>query len=179
MPQPPEIRPFADAVLAYAQAGWPCITLPSGHLALVDADDFARLARYDWRIQQPGHYVRATVNSARTHLHRLIVGATAGQVVDHINHNPLDNRRTNLRICNDAQDLANKRRPRTNTGGYKGVVWRPSRHKWEASVQPRGKARFLGRFDDPWDAAQAYNSAALELYGEFAQLNEEQSGGVE
>lgn len=175
MTDPVTPRTFADHVVDYAQAGWPCIPLPGGIQALVDPEDYPTVAAYDWRVTRE-LYVRATVGGQRVFLHRWLMGAKPGQVVDHRNHNPLDNRRLNLRVCTTAQNLANKKRPRTNTSGYKGVVWRPSRGKWEASIQPRGRARFLGRFDDPWEAAQAYNAAALEIYGDFAQLNQRIEG---
>jgi len=164
-------RTFADSVAAYALAGWPCITLPTGQQVLVDPGDLAAVSRHTWGVTQE-NYVRATIDGERVFLHRWLTGAGAGQVVDHVNGDPLDNRRSNLRVCTTAQNLANKKRPSTNTSGYKGVVWRPSRGKWEAAIQPRSGYRFLGRFDDPWEAAQAYNAAAIELYGEFARLNE-------
>ncbi len=167
----PAARPYADHVVDYAQAGWPCIVLPSGHLTVVDPDIYAAAFGFDWR-DNAELYVRATVNGQRTFLHRFVMGAGPGEVVDHRNHNPLDNRRINLRVCTTAQNQANKQRPRTNTSGYKGVVWRASRRKWEAAIQPRGASQFLGRFDDPWEAAQAYNAAAVEIYGEYAHLNE-------
>lgn len=170
MKYPQVERPYATHVTDYALAGWPVLVLPSKHKVLLDPADYAVAAAYDWRAS-PDLYVRANVDGDRVFLHRWLTGAGPGQVVDHINHFTLDNRRANLRVCTGAENLCNKKLPANNTSGYKGVVWRPNRKKWEASIQPRGRALFLGRFNDPWDAAQAYNAAALELFGAFAHLN--------
>jgi hypothetical protein len=87
-------------------------------------------------------------------------------VVDHINGDGLDNRRENLREATQAQNLQNLRLRSDNTSQYKGVS-RVNSHTWEATVNER----VIGYFDTALDASFAYDKAALDLYGEFAYLN--------
>lgn len=91
-------------------------------------------------------------------------------LIDHINGNPADNRISNLRECNNAQNLANGA-PRAGTSRFKGVVWRPSNRKWISNITVRGKYIHLGTFNSETDAANAYDAAAKLYFGEFARLN--------
>jgi hypothetical protein len=154
------------------------IRLPDGHIALIDEQDWELVAPYPWRAHSnrrlpAGLYVCALVPQLRfgyTHirLHRLITRAVAGVVVDHVNRDGLDNRRQNLRLSTNAHS----RLGCDNTSGYKGVSWHKGTRKWQARASVGGVNRHLGLFKDPWDAAQAYNEAALATWGEFAYLNE-------
>src|SRR5678815_2653841 len=91
--------------------------------------------------------------------------------VDHKNGNGLDNRRENLRVCTQAENLANMRKHR-GVSRYKGVTWDSSRRRWLAQIKNHGPNVNLGRYDSEVDAAHAYNEAALRLKGEYALLNE-------
>lgn len=88
---------------------------------------------------------------------------------DHINRNKLDNRRCNLRPASISQNAANANRT-TNACGFKGVS--KNYDKWVARISINGKVKHLGRFDTPEKAALKYNEVALEMFVEFAQLNE-------
>lgn len=90
---------------------------------------------------------------------------------DHINGVRNDNRRCNLRPATMSQNRINYSGMRTNTSGYKGVNRCKAEKKWRARIMTNGKRLSLGSFDDPKDAAKAYNKAALKLHGEFARLN--------
>lgn len=97
-------------------------------------------------------------------------------MVDHINHDTLDNRRQNLRVVTRRQNQANMRKcSKATSSKYKGVSWDKSRNKWMAALGPKveGKTRriHLGRFDREEDAALAYNKGASALFGVFAKLN--------
>lgn len=158
------------------------IELPSGHVTVIDAADTTLVERYRWfaSVGPWGVYVvRNRLVSdppgAPRKLHRLLTGATPGLVVDHRNHDGLDNRRSNLRVCTTAQNGANARRSAANRSGFKGVSWHKARGKWRAYIEVNRQVRHLGLFDDAWAAAQAYNAAALEAWGEFAVLNERTS----
>ena len=107
----------------------------------------------------------------RVLLHRAILGLHDGdkRISDHINHDPLDNRRENLRIVNHAQNSANSSLPINNTSGYKGVIWNGK--NWTAQITVSGKSIYLGTFDDKLDAAAAYDIAALKYFGEYAYCN--------
>ena len=104
------------------------IALPHGYFALVYEWDFEWLSQLTWRLEGKGsphpyavHVVRLNGKRVRTPMHRMIVGAKPGQIVDHINHNTLDNRRTNLRACTYQQNNMNARKRQGTSSKYKGV----------------------------------------------------------
>lgn len=108
-------------------------------------------------------------------IHRIITNAPSGFVVDHINGNTLDNQCTNLRICTQTQNNANRKINRTSTTGLKGVSFDKygnRKNKWRASIHHDGKRLHLGRFFTKELAAISYNTAAKKLKGEYAKLNE-------
>lgn len=92
--------------------------------------------------------------------------------IDHKDCNGLNNTRAHLRFASNSQNQANRRKRETDTSKYKGVYWYPNKQKWHSAVSVNGKKRSLGYFTEEFDAAQAYNFAALEAHGEFARLNE-------
>lgn len=105
-------------------------------------------------------------------LHRLLTQAPPGMVVDHINGDRLDNRLCNLRVCTQAQNLANGRSHRDSASKYRGVSWRPKESSWRAQISVGGqRSRFLGQWATEEDAALAYDQAAREQYGKYARLN--------
>lgn len=140
---------------------------------LVDDRDSHLLSEYKWKFIKNGDYVRvATVIKGKTtYLSRMIMKAPKDMFVDHINNNPLDNRRDNLRICTNAQNTYNVRKGKNNTSGYKGVVWAKWANKWRAYLKYNYKTIPLGYFSTKEEAALAYNEKAKELHGEFANLN--------
>lgn len=175
------------------------ISLTQGRYTLVDAADLERISAYRWHLKvqraNPGKFYAQTtirLTSGRAgkktsiQLHRFILDAQPGQVVDHINGDPLDNRRANLRICTVRENSTNVVRSKNRKrGGFKGVSWNPNAGKWEAGiaageVRANGKRRrlYLGLFVDPGDAARAYDAAALKYFGEFAALNFPHIGGA-
>lgn len=91
--------------------------------------------------------------------------------VDHEDCNGLNNQRYNLRPANQTQNLAHARVRVGMTSPYKGVSYCKRTKKWVAQICAHGVHKFLGRFNKEYDAAQAYNFAAEELFGEFARLN--------
>jgi hypothetical protein len=105
-------------------------------------------------------------------MHRLILGLTSDDPleVDHINGDRLDNRRSNLRVANQSQNLANQRKTR-GASRYKGVDWHERHQLWRARIQKDGKRRLLGWFASEDEAGVAYNEAAVRLFGEYARLN--------
>ena len=80
-------------------------------------------------------------------MHRVIINAPKDMQVDHINGNRLDNRRCNLRLATDGQNMGNSKIPRHNTSGFKGVSWDKRREQWEAYISKKDKKIHLGRFD--------------------------------
>ncbi len=104
-------------------------------------------------------------------MHRFILDAPDGAVVDHINGNALDNRRANLRLCTPTENAYNKRKRPGTVSQYKGVSWDSRNQRWMSQLTFKNRHLFLGRFDDEQEAARAYDVAARKHFGEFANLN--------
>jgi hypothetical protein len=155
------------------------ITLRSSSLvAIVDDDDATLVNEFKWYANKRSNGFRAIANCRRpdgkrtmVQMHRLITGAKAGELVDHADGNPLNNQRSNLRVCNQQQNQANRGAQRNNTSGFKGVWWHSSAKKWAASIWVSGKHKLLGLFNDPHSAAFAYDQAAMMHFGDFARTN--------
>lgn len=102
-------------------------------------------------------------------MHRIILGAKRGQYVDHIDHNRLNNTRSNLRLCTQSENQANRRLHKNSSTGYKGVTRHGSyRH---ARLWVNGTCVHLGYHEDAYTASMVYDHAARRFYGEFAQVN--------
>lgn len=128
----------------------------------VDKDDAPEILQYRWSLHSTGRAVRGVYESGsqRTYhvrMHRQLMGLTRydGLEVDHINRDPLDNRRKNLRVCTHAQNRQNNGPRKDNTSGYLGVTWDPTRKKWKGQVQVNYTNHFVGRFTRKKDAAKA------------------------
>jgi len=147
--------------------------LGKGKFTMVDDEDAARLEEMGVSLcTNKRGYVFMTFNRKTCYLHRFITNAPKGLVVDHINHNKMDNRKCNLRICTQSQNLANQRAKKGGASKYKGVVWHKLSNKWAAQIFCNGSNLYLGTFEKETDAALAYNAKAKELFGEFAYLNQ-------
>jgi hypothetical protein len=149
--------------------------------AAVDTDDFELLDEMRWHLN--GGYVATTITiypspnrlQVYPYLHRIIMNAPDGMEVDHINHDKLDNRKSNLRLATGSQNNQN-RLPKPGKI-FKGFSWRSDAKSWAARIwdvkKPPGKRLVhLGYFKTEIEAAAAYNAAARELFGEFAYLNQ-------
>lgn len=152
------------------------ISLTQGQFALVDTADFDWLMQWKWYAAKTGslYAQRATYNPRRVvKMHRLIVGLEHGdpRQVDHINHQTLDNRRSNLRICAQFQNARNRPLSRGNSSGYMGVSWNIGVRKYIANIRVNGLLIHLGCFADPIEAAMVRDEASLKHFGEFASLN--------
>ena len=102
---------------------------------------------------------------------RLIMNFPRDLMVDHRNHNTLDNQRCNLRVCTNIQNQQNKKRKINIGSKYKGIHFYKQCKKWQAKIKYNKRQLFLGYFDKEINAAKAYDKKAKELFGEFAFTN--------
>ena len=153
--------------------GTALIPLANGQFAIIDAQDVEKVQSKKWLVATRGDvvcYVWSQGNRQVVKLHRLILDAPTGMSVDHKNHNRLDNRRCNIRVCTQSQNGANMRAwSKPKASSYKGVTFHAG--KWEAFVKKNRVRTYLGRFTSEIEAALAYNAAAIQLHGEFAHIN--------
>lgn len=156
------------------------IPLTLGYFTKVDDEDYEKFAKKRWFAyvnQNYKHIVRAIRSEYRDGkrttivLAREIMGNPKGMMVDHKNGDTLDNRKSNLRICNRAENGSNRGKQINNKSGYKGVYWYKYTKKWKAQIKVKGKVMALGYYFNKVDAAKAYNQASLEFHGEFANIN--------
>ena len=156
------------------------ILLTQGQFACVDFDAPAEVigrkwyAHWDRRSQT--FYAQASLRGddgryRTVMLHRVLLGVTDRAThVDHRNHNGLDNRRTNLRLCTHGQNQANQV-SRRGVSRFKGVHFAKANQKWCAQITIRQRQFYLGYHETEELAARAYDAAAIEHFGEFACLN--------
>lgn len=141
-----------------------------GFVVLIDKIDEEKFNQSTWGITRKGYVRSYSRKLNRIMLHRHLLGVTdQNLLIDHKNRNKLDNRRGNLRLCNNSENLRN--RPGVNGRKLKGVIWDKSRKKFRAAITVNYKCFFLGRFNSEKDAAMAYNKAAIIHFGKFAYLN--------
>lgn len=149
------------------------------NLDIQDSD----LSERRWYVDEHGYAVRRPRDPQNTskryyeRLHRIILERKLGRPLlpseecEHIDTNPLNNHRDNLRVCNRQQNQRNRRAQSNSKSGYKGVSWCKQTSKWVARINVGNKALNLGRFINVTDAVKAYNTAATEYFGEFAYIN--------
>jgi len=189
--------PFVWFVLLYRRLryGYPFrrIPLTQGKYAIVDPEDYLRLSKYKWYASRNKHTFYAVRNrwsknyssKLKVKMHREIFEKlnpdqqprftsderrATNFVIDHINHNGLDNRKANLRLATFAQNARNSRR-RRNRSGYKGVCFTKDKGKYRAVIWHDNNRIHLGYFDSPISAAEAYDNAARKYHKDFAVLN--------
>lgn len=156
----------------YYNTNW--IPLTKGKFALINQEKFEKLINYNWFCNSSGYAERSERTSNGTKhilMHRQILDFPKDLEIDHINGDPLDNRIENLRVVEHQQNLFNSPKPKNNTSGFKGVEYLKNRQKYRARIGINKKKLHLGYFDDPIEAAKAYDKAALKLYGKYARLN--------
>jgi hypothetical protein len=101
----------------------------------------------------------------------VLLEAQPGQQVDHIDGDPLNNRRANLRLVTGSQNQQNRRRAANNSSGRKGVTWHQRDGRWQVRIQLAGQRIHLGYYQHLEWASSVYDAAAMCLFGEYACLN--------
>jgi hypothetical protein len=151
------------------------IHLTREKVALVDDEDFEWLNQWKWCFD--GRYAARRLENygKKIRMHTVILQPTDGMLSDHKNRNELDNQRNNLRVCTKAQNQHNRGKQSNNRSGYKGVDYVASKQKrnkrWYAHIGYNGRNICVGYFLTPKEAAKAYDTKAIELYGKFADTN--------
>lgn len=148
------------------------IKLTQGFYAKVSDMDFERVSRHKWCAARKRDQVVIAVRKNNITMHGYILNVKAGIFINHINQDTLDNTRGNLRIVTQSQVGMGRRVKHNSSSKYKGVSFSNCRDLWYATITKDGQHFFLGRFEKEIDAALAYNNAAIELFGEFARLND-------
>lgn len=121
------------------------------------------------------YYQAIKIDQVRYFEHKLIwlyLKSYMPERLDHKDRNGLNNSIENLREATASQNAANSIKRKNNTSGWKGVSWDKDRKKWRAIIGINGGQKHLGLFQDPKEAAKAYNQAALNHFGRFARTNE-------
>jgi len=156
------------------------ISLSKGKVAIVDDEDYERISQWHWHAHH--NTILGTWSAIRKEkdgsgkyhqvfMHNIIMNVPAGFEVDHINHDRLDNRKSNLRICTHKENMFNRRSQNGSRSQYKGVAWHKHNKMWQANITVDRKQIPLGYFKNEIDAAIAYDKAALKYQGAFAFLN--------
>lgn len=138
--------------------------------AKIDSEDMKKCKDYVWYLKDDGYVVgNESGNKTRTSLHRFIMDSyvCADQIVDHINHDKLDNRKINLRICTSSQNSMNRVKSNRNTSGFVGISWNKRKGLWVSKIEVNKNSIFLGYFKDMDDAVQARKEAEDKYFGEF------------
>lgn len=140
------------------------IPLTQGKFALVDDGDFEELTRWKWWFDATNGYACRTVwKKSKVYMHRQVLDTPKGKYTDHINHNKLDNRKHNLRICSQSINMHNSRKLTGKYSTYKGVSWNKNRKRWFAQITCNYKHINLGYFNDEKTAHSAYVEAKTSL----------------
>lgn len=153
------------------------VPLTKGYEAIIDEEDYALVmgAANSWQAcmqaGSPYAQARALKTQKALMMHRIIMNAPNLLVVDHINHNTIDNRKENLRVVTRQQNQCNVM-PRAGTlSRFKGVCLNKRVNRWIAYINAHGKRTYLGYFEREEDAAKAYDAASHSLHGEYGYRN--------
>lgn len=137
------------------------------HVSLIDLEDVEYVEKYSWCIRSR-KYVGRLENKRNFLLHRALIDCPDDKIVDHINKNPLDNRKKNLRICDYQKNFFNSKRKSSNVSGFTGVGFDRKSNKWRAKITKNGKNINLGFYSDKEDAIKARLEGEKKYFKEFA-----------
>lgn len=156
--------------------GFEIFKLNKGYFTKIDSEDLPRVSEHKWRVTTVDKYNKPRAVSSLNGrkillLSRFIMNAPDGKVVDHVNGDTLDDRKSNLRVCSQRENLFNRKLNKNNHSGYKGVFWSGKHNKWLSQLQTNHKVYYLGLYSDKVKAAEAYDRKAIEFFGEYAKTN--------
>jgi len=147
------------------------IKLTQNKFAEVDEEDLPKLFKHKWIYSTKNKkfqgYAQSNRSTGSIYMHRLITNCPSDKIVDHKDGNTLNNKKENLRICTQKENMRNSKTKSDNKSGYKGVHLHKLTGKWRSQITVNGKTISLGLFDDPKEAAEARKNAAKVYHGEF------------
>lgn len=149
------------------------IPLTQGKVALIDDADFELISARKWCVRwgRNTFYAGSRIKGTLVKMQNYLLHPPKGMIVDHRNHNGLDNRRLNLRICTQTENMRNSLSHKDGSSKYKGVSFCKFTGKWRVQIHIDGKNKNAGRYLSEIEAAHAYDSIAEKVHGEFACLN--------
>ena len=145
--------------------------------AKVEARDFHEVSQHIWWVKDNDGTFKAVRFlpggncGLPVYMHRQIMEAKKGEIIDHSDRDGLNNLRSNLRAATKSQNNMNRSGQRGTSSKYKGVSWFRATKDWRAMIHIEGKCHFLGHFESEIEAAKAYDEAARKYHGDFAYLN--------
>jgi hypothetical protein len=148
----------------------------NGKKFYIDYDDFINhVMGYSFGMNNNGYVVYSSTKDGLNSklLHRVIMNCPDDMVIDHIDHNKLNNMKSNLRICTKHQNEMNRGKQKNNKSGVIGVCWHKRIEKWEARIALNNKLIHLGLFDDLEEASRARKEAEIKYFGEYRNKDNE------
>lgn len=138
-----------------------------------DHDDINAVKKYHWVLVKGYAFANNFVKGENKmiKMHRFLLNPNNNNFIDHINSDTLDNRKSNLRICDISQNNMNREKSKKTNNLYKGVHKQPHGRTWSATIFVKNKRIYLGNYPTAELAAASYNEAAKKYHGEFARLN--------
>lgn len=154
------------------------IQLTKGQVALIDDEDFDDISQYRWFAVAPRQkdythswYAATKTGGRNISMHQLLMNPPIGSCADHIDHNGLNNRRSNLRITTTRENSWNTNKHKNCTSKFKGVAWNREKSKWQVRICINGKEKHLGWFHNEIEGANLYDFVAIQFFGPFAKVN--------
>ena len=153
------------------------IKLTQGKFTIIDSEDYKYLNQFKWQIDKDDYAVRKASRKfgkprKTFRMAREIMKFPKNKEVDHKNHDKLDNRKTNLRICTHAQNQMNRNLQKNNTSGFSGILWSSQKNKWIAQIHKNNKKIHLGSFKKIESAILTRKNAEKLYYGNFANYGQ-------
>ena len=144
----------------------PIMSKGKNYEVIIDQEDYSKVNGRKWFLNSVG-YALTYINGKQVLMHRILVEAPEGKYVDHVNHNTLDNRKRNLRVCTQSENMRNAILKRNNTSGYAGVYKHAKNDVWVAMIKINYKSIYLGGFKLKEDAIKARQQAEDKYFGKF------------